>query len=150
MLLLNLRTLLASNNRHKISPSTSVAKALQHYKQVSQERMHEGKKTKTTEDKNFSSKDLIHHYPRLVVSHRLHPHHPWLLTIVIPTKAIISITKSLVEKKILSTSATIIKTHNVQLLENLMYLQLGPPKHEKLHACEHFHYVNICHLHTDQ
>jgi hypothetical protein len=33
----------------------------------------------------------------------------------------------------------VIKTYNVQLLENLMYLKLHPPEHWKLHPCEKFH-----------
>jgi hypothetical protein len=32
----------------------------------------------------------------------------------------------------------------------LMYLRLHPPKHGKLHSCENFHYVNICHFHIGQ
>jgi len=44
----------------------------------------------------------------------------------------------------------VIKTYNIQLLKNLMYLGLHPPKHEKLHPCENFHYVNIYHLHIGQ
>jgi hypothetical protein len=44
----------------------------------------------------------------------------------------------------------VIKTYNVQLLENLMYLGLHPPKHGKLYPCEKFHCVNTCHLHIGQ
>jgi hypothetical protein len=44
----------------------------------------------------------------------------------------------------------VIKTYNIQLPKNLMYLGLHPPKHGKLHPCENFHYVNICHLHIGQ
>ncbi len=45
---------------------------------------------------------------------------------------------------------TIIKTYNVQLLENLMYLGLHPPKHGKTHPCENFDFMNTCHLHIGQ
>jgi hypothetical protein len=72
----------------------------------------------------------------------------WLLTIVILARVVIPIVESLVErKKILSTFAMVIKTYNIQLLENLMYLGLHLPKHGKLHPCEKFHSMNICHLH---
>ncbi len=52
--------------------------------------------------------------------------------------------KAWLKKRILSIFAMIIKTYNVQLPENLMYLGLHPPKHErwKLHPCENFHFVN--------
>jgi hypothetical protein len=42
------------------------------------------------------------------------------------------------------------QTYNVQLLENIMYLGLHPPKHGKLHPCEIFYFVNTCHLHIGQ
>ncbi len=32
----------------------------------------------------------------------------------------------------------------------LMYLKLHPPKHEKLHPYEKFHFVNTWHLHIGQ
>jgi hypothetical protein len=62
----------------------------------------------------------------------------------------------------------IIKTYNIQLPENLMYLGLHPPihenhlpenlmylglhspKHGKLHLCENFHSMNTCHLDIGQ
>jgi hypothetical protein len=44
----------------------------------------------------------------------------------------------------------VIKIYSVQLPENLMYLRLHPPKHEKLHPSKIFHSMNICHLHIDQ
>ncbi len=53
------------------------------------------------------------------------------------------------KKKILST-AMVIKAYNVQLLKNLMYLWLHPPKHEKIHPFEKFHFVNTCHFHIGQ
>jgi hypothetical protein len=31
-----------------------------------------------------------------------------------------------------------------------MYLGLHPPKHEKLHPFEKFHFANTCHLHIGQ
>jgi hypothetical protein len=38
----------------------------------------------------------------------------------------------------------VIKTYNIQLLENLIYLKLHPTKHEKLHS------MNTYHLHIGQ
>jgi hypothetical protein len=66
------------------------------------------------------------------------------------TRAIISIAKSLIEKIILSAFAMVIKTYNVQLPKNLMYLGLHPLKHEKLHPCDNFHYMITCHLHIGE
>jgi hypothetical protein len=54
--------------------------------------------------------------------------------------------KAWLKKRILSTFVMVIKTYNVQLPKNLMYLGLHPPKHKKLHPCENFHFVNNCHL----
>ncbi len=53
-------------------------------------------------------------------------------------------TRSL-KKRILLASTTVIKTYNIKLPKNLMYLRLHPPKHGTLHPCENFHFVNICH-----
>jgi hypothetical protein len=44
----------------------------------------------------------------------------------------------------------VIKAYNIQLSENLMYLELHPPKHEKLHASKNFHSMKTCHFHIDQ
>jgi len=44
----------------------------------------------------------------------------------------------------------VIKAYNIQLPENLMYLGLHPPKHEKLHASKFFYRINTLHLHIDQ
>jgi hypothetical protein len=67
-----------------------------------------------------------------------------------PTKVVIPIVESLVEKRILSTYAMVIKTYNVQLSKNLKYLGLHPPKHGKLHPWENFHFVNTCHFRFGQ
>jgi hypothetical protein len=75
-------------------------------------------------------------------------HHLWMMN---PTKVVILIAESLVEKEIpFLSSMVVIKTYNVQLLENLIYLGLHPPKHKKLYPCENFHFVNTCHLHIGQ
>jgi len=55
--------------------------------------------------------------------------------------------KSQVDQIILATM--VIKIHNVQLPENLVYLGLHPPKQEKLHPSKFFHSMNICHFHND-
>jgi len=54
------------------------------------------------------------------------------------------------KKDSFQTSTMVIKTYNVQLVENLMYLGLHPPKHGKLYPFENFHYVNNCHLQIGQ
>jgi hypothetical protein len=54
--------------------------------------------------------------------------------------------KAWLKKIILLAFVMVIKTCNVQLLKNLTYLGLHPPKHEKLHPCENFHFVNPWHL----
>jgi hypothetical protein len=58
--------------------------------------------------------------------------------------------KAWLKKRILSTFAMVIKTYNVQLFENLMYLGLHPPKHGKLHSCENICSMSICHFHIGQ
>jgi hypothetical protein len=58
--------------------------------------------------------------------------------------------KAWLKNIILSAFAMVIKTYNVQLLKNLMYLELHPPKHGKLHPCEKFHFVNTYHLYIGQ
>jgi hypothetical protein len=39
----------------------------------------------------------------------------------------------------------VMKTYNIQLLENLMYLGLHPPKRGKLHPCENFEHLSSSH-----
>jgi hypothetical protein len=67
-----------------------------------------------------------------------------------PTRVVIPIAKSLVEEENPLAFAMVIKMYNAQLFENLMYLGLHPPKHEKLHTCENFHFVDTCHFHIGQ
>jgi hypothetical protein len=78
-----------------------------------------------------------------MVEHEKQQQHLWMMN---PTKVV----KTWLKKIILSTFAMVIKTYNIQLLENLIYLELHPPKHEKLHSCENVHRMKICYLHIDQ
>ncbi len=54
------------------------------------------------------------------------------------------------KKRIILASTMGIKTYNIQLPENLMYLRLHPSKHGTLHPCQKFNYVNTCHIHIQQ
>jgi hypothetical protein len=70
--------------------------------------------------------------------------HVWMMNLA---RAVIPIVESWLIKKILLVSMMVIKTYNVQLPKNLMYLGLHAPKDGKLHPCENFHSMNTCHLH---
>ncbi len=70
--------------------------------------------------------------------------HLWMMN---PFRAIIPIVESLVDKKNPFSFYDGYQNYIIQLLENLMYLGLHPPKDGKLHLCEKFHSMNTCHLH---